>query len=86
MLVTTYSRVVIHITGFSDTDNRLNQQIGFQLASSAESNFLVSAMHRVSSLKGHDLTPAQLAKPTAQLSGGVTQQFEIVMDGRLDAM
>ena len=67
-------------------DDGVNEEVGFVLARRPEGQLLMGAMHRVARLERHHLPPAELAKAAPQLRRRVTEEFEIVMDGRLDAL
>ena len=49
---------MIYIAGIGETDNRVDQQICFLIASSPECQLLMRAVHRVARLEGNDLAPA----------------------------
>src|SRR5437016_915563 len=58
-LVAAYTCEVIHIARLGHADGRVNQQVGLDLFSGTESQFLVSAMHGITSLKCNYPPPSQ---------------------------
>ncbi len=66
VLVAAHPRVVVHVTRPGQSDHRLDQQVGFDLAGRAEGQLLVRAVQRIAGLEGHDLAPAELAEPSPE--------------------
>ena len=58
-LVYADSCVVIHVAGFCQTDDGVDENVGLALASGADGQFTVCAVHRITSLKGDDLAPRE---------------------------
>src|SRR6266480_7266898 len=50
---------VVYITGSRDSDGRMDQQAGLHLFGCLKSEFHMRAVHRIPSLKRHDMTPAE---------------------------
>src|SRR6266849_10888085 len=58
-LIAADPRKVIYITGFSDSDGRMDQQARLHLSGCLKREFHMRAVHGISSLKRHDTAPAE---------------------------
>ena len=61
-LIATYPGIMIDIAGFCHPDNRMNKKVGLVFLDSAKSQFIMRPVHRVSGLKGDDLSPSETRK------------------------
>jgi len=86
VLVAANTGEVIDVAGLGHADHRVNQQIRLHFACSPERQLLVGAVQRVAGLEGDHLAPALLPEPASQLGRRVSQQLEIVVGLRLDAV
>jgi hypothetical protein len=76
---------MIDIARLGHADDRVYQQVGFNIARRAKSQLLVSTMHRITRLERDDFPPTHFFESTAQLGGCFPEMSEIVMHGRFDA-
>lgn len=63
--------VVVDVARFSETDDGVDQDIRPVLPSSANSEFSVGAVHRVSRLESDDFAPSEFVEICSQFGGGV---------------
>ncbi len=68
-LIAAHAGEVIHVARFGHTHHRMNQKTGFHLLRCAEGKLLMSSVHGIASLKGHDTPPAQARKFGAKFGG-----------------
>jgi hypothetical protein len=64
----------------------MDQEIRFDLSRGAQSELLVSAVHRIARLKRNYAAPAETRKFGAQVGRGQTEGTKIVMSGKLNAI
>ena len=84
-LIAAHAREMVHIAGFGQADDRVDQQVRLCFPGRAEGQFLMRAVQRVARLEGNYAAPAQLAEIGAQFVRGVAAAAEIVMHRLLDA-
>lgn len=63
--------VVVDISGFGETHNRVDEDVGSALTGGTDGELSVGAMHGVSGLEGNDSPPGELVEVSPELSGGV---------------
>ena len=78
-LVAPNACVVVDVTRFGHSNDRMNQQVGLDLFGGAKRQLLVRAMHRIAGLKRHNLRPPEFGKFMAELSRAVPQQLVVVV-------
>jgi hypothetical protein len=84
VLVAAHAREMIDVARLGHADDRVDQQVRLLIERGPQRQFLVSPVHRVTRLEGHDLAPSELAELLAQLGRTVAKVLEIVMGGSLD--
>ncbi len=85
-LVTAHPGEIVHVARFGHSHHRMDQEIGLHLLGRAETQFLMSPVHGVASLKGNDPAPAQPGEFGPKFSRGKPQRAEVVMRGQLQAL
>ena len=78
-MVYSHSGEVIDVARLCKTHNRMDQDIGLTGTCSADSQFSMGSVHRVSSLKCNDAAPAKLFEMGSEFRGSVSQSDVIVM-------
>lgn len=84
--VDTHASVVVDITGLGHADNGVDEDVGLTLASGADSELTVSAVHGVTGLESDDLAPCNLREVLAELSGRVAEGNVVVVLGLGDRL
>lgn len=70
-LVDTDTGKVVDVTGLGKTNDRVDEDVSLAGAGCADSQFTVSAVHRVSGLESDNLGPSELLKVETELGGSV---------------
>ena len=58
---------MVEFPGLGHPYDGMNEKVGLDLLGRAQRELVMRAMHRVSCLKGHDLTPPEAGKLFSQL-------------------
>ena len=70
-LIDTYTGIVVNITRLRETDNRVDKDVSLALACSADRQFTVGTMHRITSLESDNLAPRELLEVCAKFGGRI---------------
>jgi len=70
---------MVNITWFREADYGVDEDICLASASSADSQFSVSAVHGVAGLEGNDARPAEFLEVDAKLGGGVAKSDVVIV-------
>ncbi len=74
---------MVQVSRVGQSDHRVDQQVGLDLASRPEREFLVRAVHRLAGLIRHHLAPAQPRELGSQFLGRAPQPLEVVVARQL---
>ena len=85
-MIDTDTSEVIDITGFRETDDGVDQDVGLARSCSTNSQLSVCPVHWVPGLEGHDAAPAQLLKMCTKLSGSEPESHVVVMAETIDRL
>ena len=85
-LVHTHASEVVDVTGLGHTDDGVDEHIGLPLASSADCELAVGAVHGVAGLESDHARPAELVEVQTELSGGIAQADVVVVHEAVDSL
>jgi hypothetical protein len=78
--------MVVDVPGFREADDRVDEEVGFDLDGRQQGELVVRPVHRVAGLEGDHPAPPEPGELGAQLGGGEPEGLEVVVPGRLDAL
>ncbi len=85
-LVAAHAGVVVDVARLGHAHDRVDQQVGLELAGRPQGELEVGPVHRVAGLEGHHLPPAEPLEARPHLARRVTQADEVVVRRQLQAL
>ena len=74
----------VDISRFGKANDRVDENVGVSLTSSADGQFSVCSVHGVSSLESNDVSPGQLLEESTRFSWGVAKSNIVVVIWSVD--